>query len=185
MIADLSLSKFLNDQDRYCYDVFELIYNIIDFWKQHKECITLFYDVDFERSNVIFDMSMLTNYNIIVHSTTFNWRFEININKLKISKWEKFVEDLQKQVIIYAFIIADVVTSKDESKSFDLLENYWYLKNIFNNDITEILSEQDYDDYAINLVKDKIFSYMFLYNLFQQTSWTSILFKYYFNSEMN
>ena len=31
MIADLSLSKFLNDQNRYCYDVFELIYNIIDF----------------------------------------------------------------------------------------------------------------------------------------------------------
>ena len=61
VIIDLSLSKFLNDQNRYCYDAFELIYNIIDFWKQHRECTTLFYDVDFEKSNVIFDMSMLTD----------------------------------------------------------------------------------------------------------------------------
>ena len=70
MIIDLPLSNFLNDQNRYCYDAFELIYNIIDSWEQHRECTTLFYDVNFEESNVIFDMSMLTNQKIIVHSTT-------------------------------------------------------------------------------------------------------------------
>ena len=59
IIVDLSLSDFLNNQDRYCYDAFELIYNIIDSWKQHKKCIILFYDVDFEKSNVIFDILML------------------------------------------------------------------------------------------------------------------------------
>ena len=31
MIVDLSLLNFLDDQNRYCYDAFELIYNIIDF----------------------------------------------------------------------------------------------------------------------------------------------------------
>ena len=61
IIVDLSLLNFLNDQDRYCYNAFELIYNIINSWKQHKKCIILFYDVDFEESNVIFDMSMLTD----------------------------------------------------------------------------------------------------------------------------
>ena len=86
-------------------------------------------------------MSMLTDQKIIVHSTTFSWRFEININKLKISKSEKFVKDLQRQVIIYALMIADVVTSKDESKSSDLFENYLYIKNIFDNDLAEVLSE--------------------------------------------
>ena len=67
--ADLSLSKFLNDQNRYYYGVYELIYNIINFWKEYRKCITLFYKVDFEDSNVIFDISILTNQNIIIHST--------------------------------------------------------------------------------------------------------------------
>ena len=66
MNVDLSLSRFLNDQSQYCYNVYELIYNIINFWKQHKECITLFYEVDFENSNIIFDILMLTNQNIII-----------------------------------------------------------------------------------------------------------------------
>ena len=61
LYVDLSLSRFLNDQNRYYYNVYELIYNIINFWKQHKECIILFYEIDFESSNIIFDISMLTN----------------------------------------------------------------------------------------------------------------------------
>ena len=96
MIVDLSLLNFLNDQDHYYYDAFKLIYNIIDFWDQHKKCITLFYNVDIKRSNVIFDMSMLTDQKIIVHSTASNWRFEININKFKISESEQFAKVLQK-----------------------------------------------------------------------------------------
>ena len=111
-------------------------------------------------------MSMLTDQKIIVHSTTFNWRFEININKFKILKSEKFVKDLQRQVIIYTFIIVNVVTSKNESKSFNLFENYSYLKNVFDNDLTKILFEQDYNDHAIDLTENKELSYMSLYNLF-------------------
>ena len=61
MIVDLSLSDFLNDQNHYYYDAFKLIYNIINSWKQHRKYIILFYDVNFEKSNIIFDMSMLTN----------------------------------------------------------------------------------------------------------------------------
>ena len=96
IIVNLSLLKFLNDQNRYCYDTFELIYNIINSWKQHKKCIILFYDVDFEESNVIFNMSMLTNQKIIVHSTTSSWRFKININNFKVLKAEQFTKILQK-----------------------------------------------------------------------------------------
>ena len=110
-------------------------------------------------------MSMLTDQKIIVHSMTFSWWFEININKLKILKSEKFIKDLQKQVIIYAFIIADVVMSKDKLKSSNFFEDYLYLKNVFDNDLTEILSKQNYNDHAIDLTKNKNFLYMFLYNL--------------------
>ena len=70
MNVDLLLSKFLNNQNRYCYNVYKLLYNIINFQEQYKECITLFYEINFENSNVIFDLLMLTNQNIIKHSTT-------------------------------------------------------------------------------------------------------------------
>ena len=65
-------------------------------------------------------------------------------------------------------MIADIVTSKDRSKSSDLLENYLYLKNIFDNDLAEVLSEQDYNNHIIDLTENKKLSYMFLYNLFQK-----------------
>ena len=123
---------------------------------------------------------MLTDQKITVHSTTFNWRFETDINKFEISKSERFVKNLQRQVIIYALIIADVVTSKNELKSFDLFEDYLYLKNVFDNDLTEVLFEQDYNNHAIDLAENKKFSYMSLY-ISKETSWTSSLFEWYFN----
>ena len=58
------------------------------------------------------------------------------------------------------------MTSKNKSKSFNIFENYLYLKNVFDNDLTEILSEQNYDDHAIDLIKNRDLSYMLLYNLF-------------------
>ena len=54
---------------------------------------------------------------------------------------------------------------KNESKSSDLSEDYLYLKNIFDNDLAEVLFKQDYDDHIIDLTEDKKLSYMFLYNL--------------------
>ena len=53
-------------------------------------------------------------------------------------------------------------------KSFNIFENYLYLKNVFDNDLAEVLFKQDYDDHAINLAENKKFSYIFLYKLFQK-----------------
>ena len=75
---------------------------------------------------------------------------------------------MQKQFIIYAFVVADVtITLKNESKSFKFFEDYLYLKKMFDNELTKILFEQDYENHAIDLVKNKKSSYMSLYNLFQ------------------
>ena len=60
------------------------------------------------------------------------------------------------------------MTLKNESKSSDFSEDYLYLKNVFDNDLTEVLSEQDYDDHVIDLTENKKFSYMSLYNLSQK-----------------
>ena len=65
-------------------------------------------------------------------------------------------------------MIADVVISKNESKSSDLSEDYFYLKNVFDNDLTKVLLEQNYHNYTINLAEDKKLSYMSLYNLSQK-----------------
>ena len=53
---------------------------------------------------------------------------------------------------------------KNKLKSSDLFENYLYLKNIFDNDLTEMLFEQNYDDHAIDLAENKKLSYIFLCN---------------------
>ena len=168
MIVDLLLLNFLNNQDRYCYNAFKLIYNIINSWNQHKKCIILFYDVNFEELNVIFNMSILTNQKIIVYSTASSWRFKININKFEISKSKKFAKALQKQFIVYVFVVANVTTTfKNKSKSSEFFENYLYLKKMFDNKLTKMLFEQSYKNHIINLMKNKKFSYMLLYNLFQ------------------
>ena len=143
MNADLSLSRFLNDQSRYCYGVYKLIYNIINFWEQHRECITLSYKIDFENLNVIFDMSMLTNQNIIIHSTASSWRFEIDIKKFELFEFKEFVKNLKKQVNIYALVIVDVITATEKFKSSKILKDYLYLKKLFDNEKAEILSEQN------------------------------------------
>ena len=57
------------------------------------------------------------------------------------------------------------MTSKDESKSFNILEKYLYLQNVFDNDLTEILSEQDYNDHVIDLIENRELLYSLLYNL--------------------
>ena len=60
------------------------------------------------------------------------------------------------------------MTLKNKSKSFNLSENYLYLKNVFDNNLVKILFGQNDDNYAIDLTKNKKFSYIFLYNLFQK-----------------
>ena len=75
---------------------------------------------------------------------------------------------MQKQFIVYVFVIVDVTTtSKNESKSFELSENYLYLKKMFDNELTKMLFEQNYENHVIDLIKNKKLSYMSLYNLFQ------------------
>ena len=166
--VDLPSSKFLNDQSRYCYNVYKLIYNIINFWRQHKECIILFYEVDFEGSNIIFDMSILTNQNLIIHSTKSCWRFEIDIKKLELFALKEFIKNLKRQINIYALVVVNVITITKKFKSSEISQDYLYLKKLFDNEKAKVLSEQDQKNYVINLIKNIKSSYMSLYNLFQK-----------------
>ena len=69
---------------------------------------------------------------------------------------------MQKQFIVYAFVVANVTTTfKNESKSSEFSENYLYLKKMFDNELTKMLSEQNYKNHVIDLIK-KTFIYVII-----------------------
>ena len=83
-------------------------------------------------------------------------------------KSEQFAKILQKQFIVYVFVIADVTTAlENKLKSFKFFEDYLYLKKMFDNELARMLFKQNYENHVIDLVENKKFSYMLLYNLFQ------------------
>ena len=111
---------------------------------------------------------MLTDQNIIIHSTASSWRFEINIKKFELFELKEFVKNLKKQVNIYTFVVADVITTAEKFKSPKISKDYLYLKKLFDNEKARVLSEQNQKDHAIDLMKNTKSSYMSLYNLSQK-----------------
>ena len=109
--VDLLLSKFLDEDTRHCYDIYELIYWIIDFWKQGRKCTTLLYSVNFADFNLILKMLMLAKHDILINSQTKNWRFKIQSKKLKISKSKNFVIVFKSEHQIFIFVCVDVTTT--------------------------------------------------------------------------
>ena len=57
--AILLTSSFLDNDNRYCYDVYKLIYYLIDSWNQHRECTILFYLIKYTSFDFILDILML------------------------------------------------------------------------------------------------------------------------------
>ena len=111
---------------------------------------------------------MLTNQNVIIHSTTSSWRFEIDIKKFELSELKKFVKDLKKQINIYVLVVVGVITTTKEFKPFEIPENYLYLKKLFDNEKAKVFSEQDQRVHIIDSMENTELSYMWLYNLFQK-----------------
>ena len=111
---------------------------------------------------------MLTNQNIIIHSTASSWRFEINIKKFELFELKEFVKNFKKQINIYALVIVDVITTTKKFKSSKISKDYLYLKKLFDNEKAKVLSEQSQENHVIDLMKNTKSSYMSLYNLFQK-----------------
>ena len=60
-----------------------------------------------------------------------------------------------------------MTTFENKSKSSELSEDYLYLREMFDNELAKMLFEQDYENHVIDLIENKKFLYMLLYNLFQ------------------
>ena len=125
---------------------------------------------------------MLTNQNIIIHSTILSWRFEINIKKFELFELKKFVKDLKKQINIYALVVINVNMTTKKFISSEIPKDYLYLKKLFNNEKVKILFEQNQKNYIIDLIKNTKLSYILLYNLFQKKL---TKFWYYLNNILN
>jgi len=150
IFAILSTSNFLDSDNCYCYDVYKLIYYLIDSWNQYRECTILFYLVEYIDFDFILDMSILVKQDILIDSKTKNWQFKIANNKLKIINFKQFVLDLVKYSTVYTIVCADVTKTLNkksiESKILKKLKN---LKNICNNKLTRILLELRKKNYVI------------------------------------
>ena len=68
ILTILSTLDFLDDNNHYCYDVYELIYHLTNSWNQHQECTILFYLVEYVDFNFILNMLMLAKQDILINS---------------------------------------------------------------------------------------------------------------------
>ena len=73
---------------------------------------------------------------------------------------------MKEQVNIYVLAVVGVEITKEQSKSLEISENYLYLKKLFDNEKTKILSKQSQEDHVIDLIKNTKSLYILLYNLF-------------------
>ena len=165
----LSLSSFLNEQNRYCHETHEFIYNIINSWNQHRQCKTLFYAIDYIESNFILNMFMLIVENILVNSTKNNWRFKIKFKKFQIDTSKQFAKNLENHEQIFALMCAEIEKQSKKQK-FKITKMSKQLKNLksqFDDIKTDILFELNKSNHAIDLKKNEKSSFMSLYNLSQ------------------
>jgi len=164
----LSTLSFLNDDDRYCYDVYKLIYHLINSWSQHQECTILFYLIEYINSNLMLDMSMLAKQDILINSKMQNWRFKIANNKLKIINFKKFVLDFVKYNTIYVIVCVGVTKAPNKKLTkFEISKKLRDLKDVCDNKLIKILLKLKRENHVIELQDNKELSFMFLYNLSQ------------------
>jgi len=163
--AILLISNFLNGDNRYCYDVYELIYYLIDSWNQYRECTTLFYLSEYTSSNLILDMLMLVKQDILIDSKMQSWQFKIANNKLKIINLKQFALNLVKHSTIYAIVCAGVTkTPSKKLTKFKVSKKLRNLEDVYDNKLIKILSKLRREDYVIKFQNNKKLSFMSLYN---------------------
>ena len=116
----------------------------------------MFYVVNFENFNVIFDMLMLINKFIIVNLIKVIWRFKINVKNLTIEKLKNFAKNFNDKKIVFALICVDV-NKITIINNFVILTVFKQVKKYlkqFNNKKIKLLFEQKSSYYTINLMKN-------------------------------
>ena len=127
----LSLSKFLNEQNRYCHKTHEFIYNVINSWNQHRQCKILFYAIDYVEFDFILNMFMLIVEKIFVNSTKNNWHFKIKFKKFHIETFKQFAKNLKNHNQIYVLMCVDV-NEHTKKQKMKIMKMSKQIKNLQN-----------------------------------------------------
>ena len=180
----LSRSEFFDEKIRYCYDVYNFEYHLIDFWNQYRKCIILFYAVDYINFDVILSMSMLSQQEITMNSKTQNWRFKIRINNFEIFESKVFDETLTNQNQVFVLICADVTQTQFDKSERKISNQLRKFENQFDNDKIDILSKQKKSRYKFNK-KQKIIIHVFVQFVTKKINEISTLHRKCFNQKLN
>ncbi len=110
-LLNVNLSRFIwmNNQNVYCYNVYEMRYWFIDSWNIEKKDISIFYAINKKESFLILSMLNMQFKHIRINMIAKTWCFNVNEHAFKLFFAQAFAKALQDESIMYALVMINVV----------------------------------------------------------------------------
>ncbi len=111
LLLNVDFSRFIwmNNQNVYCYDVYEMCYWLINSWSIEKKDINIFYAIDKKESLLILSILNMQFKRIWINMIARTWRFDMNEYAFKLFIAEDFAKALQDKFTVYAFVMINVI----------------------------------------------------------------------------
>jgi len=178
--VDLSRFIWMNNQNVYCYNIYEMHYQLINSWDIKKKDTSIFYAIDKKESFLILSMLSMQFKHIWINMIARTWCFDMNEHAFELFIAEDFAKALQNKSTVYAFVMINIVEEsiiKHQVKAMNnvishitnVLETQTLLielkkyEDVFLTESANKLSLHEDHDYAIEITAES--SYKSLYNL--------------------
>ena len=169
----LFISKWMSENEIYCYDVYFVHYRLQDNWNKIKEDEKIFYALNKKGSSLVLRMFDLAEKEIKIDIKTRTWRFDVETTTFEIASSKIFVDVLTQKTFAYVVLMSKMRKSKEMLDEIDSDDDASKLHSKINSKFANIFSEQEIErlskhkniDHVID-TKDRMFSHEFLYNLF-------------------
>ena len=172
MKSELSQSQFIDDQRVYCFEVYQVRYQLIDTWEQSQNCEHIFYILNKAESALILELSALKAECIQIDCRTKTWHFNIENRSMKVQFSAEFVQKIKNESTVYAILWAESADSVELTVHIQsagvmpaLSKKYDSYTDVFSEENADLLSAHKVSDHAIDLNEKKLL-YDLLYNLF-------------------
>ncbi len=178
--VDLSRFIWINNQNVYCYNIYEMHYRLINSWDIKKKDTSIFYAIDKKESFLILSMLSMQFKHIWINMIARTWCFDMNKHAFELFIAEDFAKALQNKSTVYAFVMINIVEEsiiKHQVKAMNnvmshitnVLETQTLLielkkyEDVFLTESADKLSLHEDYDHAIEITAES--SYKSLYNL--------------------
>ncbi len=178
--VDLSRFIWINNQNVYCYNIYEMHYRLINSWDIKKKDTSIFYAIDKKESFLILSMLSMQFKHIWINMIARTWCFDMNKHAFELFIAEDFAKALQNKSTVYAFVMIIIVEEsiiKHQVKAMNnvmshitnVLETQTLLielkkyEDVFLTESADKLSLHEDYDHAIEITAES--SYKSLYNL--------------------